>query len=278
MKAKLNRGASLLGYGLVVGLIAVVALSAVTGTGSQVTVLFDEVGGQMSSVTNSASAGSASEPVASPSPVIRASCNEIAQNDSVTPGYELRTINPGGGEFSALCFFDDGTFGGGGFTAVVAQYEADPVTWNEGRQPDYQPDLINNAGTSFTLTGSDIPSHSSVMFGRIGAPGETDNIDVLNMTYTTTDIATATLISPVTAVNYQIYRDSNFHYGNHDPESGTGSSSVWDNSLSFDETGGIQLTWSFSPFHTSQSSRGYGYDGAGLSSTLQTYAWVVFVR
>ncbi|GAB5388914.1 MAG: hypothetical protein Alpg2KO_18820 [Alphaproteobacteria bacterium] len=70
-KSLFKTGASLTGYGLVVGLIAIVALTAVTGTGSQVNTLFGEVSGSLDDVSADGTASSAApsaEPSASASP------------------------------------------------------------------------------------------------------------------------------------------------------------------------------------------------------------------
>ncbi|GAB5388915.1 MAG: hypothetical protein Alpg2KO_18830 [Alphaproteobacteria bacterium] len=67
-------GASLTGYGLIVGLISIVGLAAVTSTGSQTKGLFDRVGSTLNDVVEE-NVGQASSPVAdasaspSPSPV-----------------------------------------------------------------------------------------------------------------------------------------------------------------------------------------------------------------
>ncbi|GAB5390462.1 MAG: hypothetical protein Alpg2KO_34300 [Alphaproteobacteria bacterium] len=64
-QTKQQRGASLLSYGLIVGLISVVALVAVTGTGSSVEELFTDVSETLDGVSGSATGSSAPAPSAS---------------------------------------------------------------------------------------------------------------------------------------------------------------------------------------------------------------------
>ncbi|GAB5387907.1 MAG: hypothetical protein Alpg2KO_08750 [Alphaproteobacteria bacterium] len=274
-QAAYKRGATLIGYGLVVGLISVLALAAITSTGDRVSTLFDSVSGEMQAVNEGASAsGVVAQP--SPTPAIRTSCNDIAQNESVTPGYEVREINPGSGAFDALCYFDDGTHGGGGFTVVLAQYEADPITWDEGRQADYQPDLINSPGTSFALTGTDMPSHSTLAFGRIGS-GANDIIDAIPYSYATGNIGTDRVTSAQTSLSYDIHRSDGATFQAHDPESPGGVLGEWLDTLTIDQTGGQQFTWAFSPNHTAQQTKGYAYQGS-TGSSHNSYAWALMVR
>ncbi|GAB5389956.1 MAG: hypothetical protein Alpg2KO_29240 [Alphaproteobacteria bacterium] len=62
-----KRGVTLTGYGLLVGLIAIVALSAVTTTGDRVEGLFGEVSTTLVEAGGGSSAGSAPEATPTPS-------------------------------------------------------------------------------------------------------------------------------------------------------------------------------------------------------------------
>ncbi|GAB5387672.1 MAG: hypothetical protein Alpg2KO_06400 [Alphaproteobacteria bacterium] len=72
--SKGRKGASLLSYGLVVGLISVFALAAVTSTGSNVNSLFTQVETTLGDVASGsgAGAGASSQPSAEPSPTPQA--------------------------------------------------------------------------------------------------------------------------------------------------------------------------------------------------------------
>ncbi|GAB5389521.1 MAG: hypothetical protein Alpg2KO_24890 [Alphaproteobacteria bacterium] len=109
LKQKHRRGASLLSYGLVVGLIAVVGLGAVTQIGDSVDSLFTQTS---DTLANSIEAGSASAPAASATPVVSgASCKEILDGGGST-GNGSYTIDPddGGplGSITVDCDMDNG--------------------------------------------------------------------------------------------------------------------------------------------------------------------------
>ncbi|GAB5387735.1 MAG: hypothetical protein Alpg2KO_07030 [Alphaproteobacteria bacterium] len=97
-------GASLLGYGLVVGLISVVALSAVTSSGSQIQSLFGTVAGELQGAGGSAGGGQAgsggSEVDAPPSQVALSGATGSVSEDAV-PG-------PNGHLVAGLVVTDDG--------------------------------------------------------------------------------------------------------------------------------------------------------------------------
>ncbi|GAB5390210.1 MAG: hypothetical protein Alpg2KO_31780 [Alphaproteobacteria bacterium] len=359
-----RKGASVLGYGMVVGLISVISLAAITNVGQSGNSLFGEVSDQMGTVTGGGS-GSGSEassgPAESDPPVWSTnaalgsvnfgasvnitlsatdadgavtyssadlpswlaldgstgalsgmavaegevgatsftvtasqggdtvdrlfnlttehptSCNSIATAQAQTPGYQLRTINPSGSEtFQAQCYFDDGTWGGGGFTAIAVQYQLDPVAWTEGRQPDYDPNTQDGSNVSFALTGSDIPSHSHTLFSSTGS-GSNVILDVVPFVYSTGNISTTRVTSPVTSNQYDIHRNTGTYFAAHNPEEGTGIHTVWMDTLTFDLTGGRGFTWAFSRNQTDNFRRGYAFNGR-TDSSLQSYGWAVFVR
>lgn len=66
-RKQIKRGATLTGYGLIVGLIAIVGLVSVTSIGDQVTALFGEVGDELGAVVDGES--SAAAPTASATPL-----------------------------------------------------------------------------------------------------------------------------------------------------------------------------------------------------------------
>ncbi|GAB5388650.1 MAG: hypothetical protein Alpg2KO_16180 [Alphaproteobacteria bacterium] len=158
-----NHGAGLVGYGLVVGLIAVVALGAVTSVGTQVDGLFGEVSGELEGVSGASSGSSGSSsgpnpsPSASPVPVevigaltpsdpgifadgaSAVSCNEYLvpstpdQYAAATGGSGVYTIDPDGNNsgnspFNVYCDMDPAT---GGWTLVGRINSADQDNLDE---------------------------------------------------------------------------------------------------------------------------------------------------
>ncbi|MDD4409969.1 MAG: fibrinogen-like YCDxxxxGGGW domain-containing protein [Candidatus Pacebacteria bacterium] len=197
------------------------------------------------------------------------SCSALKTKGFNTSG--VYTISPTGTPIQAYC---DMTTDGGGWTLVAAQFEDDPVNnWNEGIKSDYDPTLATNKG--FTLSTSQIPSHNQIAFGKDLNP---TFIDYVNGTYTTGNIAKATLMSQKTNKAYQIYRNNTNYYDYHDPEQGSivvNSGSLMD-TLTLDELGGPKYTWAFSPWHISGID-GYAMNG-DLSASYESYAWTVWVR
>ncbi|GAB5389845.1 MAG: hypothetical protein Alpg2KO_28130 [Alphaproteobacteria bacterium] len=90
-----NRGVTAVSYGLIVGLISVVALVAVTGTGDQVDSLFDEVSGSLAAVSGSAGVAQSATPQASPTPP--ADCplvGDVCPDGSIHFGFSLDDGQP----------------------------------------------------------------------------------------------------------------------------------------------------------------------------------------
>ncbi|GAB5388767.1 MAG: hypothetical protein Alpg2KO_17350 [Alphaproteobacteria bacterium] len=116
---RVERGASLLSYGLVVGLIAVVALAAVTSSGSSVDRLFTDVSDTMGEVSGDGDAeqGEAqAQPSASQAiPSSFASCQAVLNFDpsAVTGSYTIDPDGPGAGIDAFLGYCDMDTDGGG---------------------------------------------------------------------------------------------------------------------------------------------------------------------
>jgi prepilin-type N-terminal cleavage/methylation domain-containing protein len=180
-------------------------------------------------------------------------------------------INPSGTTFMAYCNM---TTDGGGWTLISAQFEYDPSTnWNEGIQSDYNPSFYGFHGFNFNT--SQIPSHTQVAFGKSFNPTE---MDYVNYTYSTGNLALTTVTSPKTGKTYQIHRSTSLYYGTHDPESTSGNDAIWNNTLTCDQTGGAKASWAFSPMQSDPLSRGYSMNGTIYVSTYDSFPWTVWVR
>jgi hypothetical protein len=190
----------------------------------------------------------------------------LAKNPGAPSGIYYLDVD-GAGSTPGGNYYCDMISDGGGWTRVVKQTEANPVTnWNGGTN-----------GTSYAMASQYIPTHTQVAFGR----DETATaVDYVNWRYSTGDIATTTLTSPKTGKSYQVNRSSTGWYNSHDPESAlqTGVAGAdWANTLTFDQTGGVAYTWAFSPNESTVNYRGYALNG-GFAGTLDSFAWTVWVR
>lgn len=178
----------------------------------------------------------------------------------------------GGGPIPAQSYYCDMTSDGGGWTKVVQQYEATPVSNWTGA----------TSGSSFTLAASVIPAHTQVGFGKNNLATA---VDYVTWTYKTTDILPAvTVTSPKTSKTYQVYRASTGWYWMHDPE-GLDWRTTWDaqvdarNALSLDEIGKNGANWVFSPQYGSSYVPNRGFGMNGLTYTVSdAYAWTIWVR
>ncbi|GAB5387804.1 MAG: hypothetical protein Alpg2KO_07720 [Alphaproteobacteria bacterium] len=109
-----HRGASLLGYALLVGLISVVGLSAIQTTGTSVSGLFDTVGQDMAAVSGNGSGGSGAGGSASPTPTPPALGTGIVDwHGSVLMGIDY--------------MFDAGAFAGDSLSYSATLTNGDPL-------------------------------------------------------------------------------------------------------------------------------------------------------
>jgi len=199
-------------------------------------------------------------------------------------GTSVQVIDPtGSSALPVLCNFDSW---GGNWTLVALQFELNPIAWNGGRGASYSPTARWNAASqsgSFALTGADLPPHGEVAFGRVLADVVptffyNDLIDYVDFVYNPAASYGEVLVAgKATSNSYHIDRHTSAYHGNHDPESSTGNTAVWNYTLTFDKTGGVHQTWSFSPQQTTASSRGYGFLG-NRNGSSEPYGWAVWVR
>ncbi|TNF38356.1 MAG: hypothetical protein EP329_00705 [Deltaproteobacteria bacterium] len=192
--------------------------------------------------------------------------------------HTLDAVGDGTGVFDALC---DMTTYGGGWTLVAAQFEADPVLWDEGRQADYDPSLASAA--SFALVGADLVAHNQVAFGRAAStgPGTWDvaAVDYLHFTYDpAADYAEVPVNGLATTRSYQLDRHLGGVHNSHDPEQYLQTvSPEWHDTLSLDAGGGMLYTWAYSPNYTTVEGRGFAFEAARYTAP-DSFAWAVWVR
>lgn len=192
------------------------------------------------------------------------SCKDYLARSAAAPSGWYDIDVDGAGPAPKRSFYCDMTSDGGGWTRVVRQTEASPVTdWNGG---------VN--GSSYALAAEFLPPHTQVAFGKDEVATA---IDYVNWTYTTGNIPRTAVTSPKTGQTFHVHRDTGLNYSDHDPESShNNQESPWSNTLTFDRTGGYDYTWAFSP-KVGQAGRGYAL-GGGRYYDDDAFAWTVWVR
>jgi len=199
------------------------------------------------------------------------SCAEyLANNPGASSGWYTLDAD-GTGPSPAQSYFCDMVSDGGGWTRVVRQTEANPVTnWNGG---------VN--GSSYALASPSIPAHKQVAFGKDELATA---VDYVTWAYSTGDIGLTTLTSSKTGVSYQISRSKTGFYNGLDPESGAilvdpAGTNIFSNSLTFNKVSGssaTDFTWAFAP-QAPANLRGYALNGS-YGGTADSFAWTVWVR
>ncbi|WP_429037277.1 hypothetical protein [Aeromonas media] len=200
-------------------------------------------------------------------------CREIqSKNPTMSNGvYEL-TIN--GEKIPVYC--------NDGWTLVAAQFESNPVMWT-GNMTNYDPSLSSQR--SFAIPEGKLPKHSSFAVGR----GTDILIHALNRRYSTGNIG-RTVVGDIDGSQYLVHRLNSDYYPAHNPDNTlAGSFTYWNNTLTVElyktnpQKGSVlspknDFTWAFSPLHPDTISRGYAIDGTSLQSTLEKFAWTVWVK
>lgn len=200
-------------------------------------------------------------------------CNAYLQANPGAPS-GWYTFDPDGeGPGVSQSYYCDMTSDGGGWTRIVRQTEAEPVTnWNGG---------VN--GQSYALATAQIPSHTQTAFGR---DDEATFLDYFNYQYTTGAIGKTTIFGLKANKNYHIARVFTYIYPAADPDrqayTDCGTSPAIDKGkycgfLTVDRTGGTFYDWAFFPNLATVAARGYALKGS-LASAANPEAWTVWVR
>lgn len=198
-RLKKERAASLTGYGLIVGLIAVVAIAAISNVGSSVSTLFGKVANDMETVSNgsansggSGSTGSSGDPCAS-SPAIGALCDDGTIYAGLTPDGNVplyvRACDLGMDSYNEVAGtcdsgtrskipWNNGNSGNRVLTTAIAENDGDGNTaillttdsdsGTAGVQPHQAAEACNALGAGWYLPAS---AEMQVIYTNLGAPG-----------------------------------------------------------------------------------------------------------
>ncbi|GAB5387565.1 MAG: hypothetical protein Alpg2KO_05330 [Alphaproteobacteria bacterium] len=159
-KDRQKRGASLTGYGLIVGLIAIVALSATTNIGSSVTSLFVQVGGQMEDAVDGTVGASASSSGAEATPTpscssARASCAaHLAAGCTADGPYQIDP-DDGGSAFAETTLFCDMNTDDGGWTLAYKNSSSNSLAFNNMSEQGSPSTCLNSLADNCSAKLSD---------------------------------------------------------------------------------------------------------------------------